>query len=70
MVSGIDHDTDSSGEYMAILTMKQSVSKVYLGEKYSITHADEDQPEGRRMILRKIKLFEKCPCPVTKQEYN
>ena len=39
MVSSIDHDTDSSEEYIATLTMKQSVSEVYLEENDPKPHA-------------------------------
>ena len=45
MVSSIDHDTDSSEEYIATLTMKQSVSEVYLEENYPKPHK-EDQWEA------------------------
>ena len=39
MVSSIDHDTDSSEEYIATLTMKQIVSEVYLEENDPKPHA-------------------------------
>ena len=39
MVSSIDHETDSSEEYIATLTMKQSVSEVYLEENDPKPHA-------------------------------
>ena len=45
MVSSIDHDTDSSEEYIATLTMKQSVSEVYLEENDPKPHK-EDQWEA------------------------
>jgi hypothetical protein len=32
MESGVDHDTDSSEEYIAMLTIKKDVSEVYLEE--------------------------------------
>ena len=50
MVCSVDQDTDSSEGYIATLTMKQSVSQVYLGE-------NDPKPRASMKINGRLETF-------------